>query len=159
MECTENRKFDLNGVPDKLPEEAWTALQKASDERDLEEFREVSISFLASLLQSLTVSRTSKFTPRRFPRPRLWISRRRCVRKTLKFTSLRWCVTHHSMEYIRILILGVIGEADWRLHVPDQPSGQAQLQVRGRLLFQPQAAAGDSARALAPVGRGEPGSS
>ena len=64
-----------------------------------------------------------------------------------------------SMEYIRILILGVIGETDWRLHVPDQPSGQAQLQVRGRLLFQPQAAAGDSARALAPVGRGEPGSS
>ena len=53
----------------------------------------------------------------------------------------------------------MIGETDWRLHVPDQPSGQAQLQVRGRLLFQPQAAAGDSARALAPVGRGEPGSS
>lgn len=43
MECTENRKFDLNGVPDKLPEEAWAALKKASDERDLEEFREVSI--------------------------------------------------------------------------------------------------------------------
>lgn len=43
MECIENRKFDLNGVPDKLPEEAWATLKNASDERDLEEFREVSI--------------------------------------------------------------------------------------------------------------------
>lgn len=44
MECTENRKFDLNSVPDKLPEEAWAALKKASDEKDLEEFREVGKS-------------------------------------------------------------------------------------------------------------------
>lgn len=43
MECTENRKFDLNSVPDKLPEEAWAALKKASDEKDLEEFRDVEI--------------------------------------------------------------------------------------------------------------------
>lgn len=43
MECTENRKFDLNSVPDKLPEEAWAALKKASDEKDLEEFRDVGI--------------------------------------------------------------------------------------------------------------------
>lgn len=41
MECTENRKFDLNNVPDKLPEEAWAALKKASNEKDLEDFREV----------------------------------------------------------------------------------------------------------------------
>jgi hypothetical protein len=41
MECRENRKFDLNDIPDKLPEEAWAALKKASDERDLEDFREV----------------------------------------------------------------------------------------------------------------------
>lgn len=41
IECTENRKFDLNDIPDKLPEEAWAALKKASDERDLEDFREV----------------------------------------------------------------------------------------------------------------------
>ncbi|GFF62378.1 DNA-binding protein HEXBP [Aspergillus lentulus] len=40
IECTENRKFDLNDIPDKLPEEAWAALKKASDERDLEDFRE-----------------------------------------------------------------------------------------------------------------------
>lgn len=68
-------------------------------------------------------------------------------------------LTSFWSTYIHILILGYIGETDWRLHVPDQPSGQAQLQVRGRLLLQPQAAAGDSARALAPVGRGEPDSS
>ncbi|GES60959.1 zinc knuckle transcription factor [Aspergillus terreus] len=40
MDCTENRKFDLNNVPDKLPEEAWAILKKASDSRDLEDFRE-----------------------------------------------------------------------------------------------------------------------
>ncbi|KAM0117051.1 hypothetical protein ACP6JC_006374 [Aspergillus fumigatus] len=40
IECTENRKFDLNDIPDKLPEEAWAALKKASNERDLEDFRE-----------------------------------------------------------------------------------------------------------------------
>lgn len=41
MECTENRKFDLHDIPDKLPEEAWAILKKASDEKDLEDFREV----------------------------------------------------------------------------------------------------------------------
>lgn len=40
MECTENRKFDLNGVPDKMPDEAWAVLKQASDERDLADFRE-----------------------------------------------------------------------------------------------------------------------
>lgn len=41
MECTENRKFDLHDIPDKLPEEAWAILKKASDEKDLEDFRDV----------------------------------------------------------------------------------------------------------------------
>ncbi|UCK57335.1 hypothetical protein AFCA_000265 [Aspergillus flavus] len=40
IDCKENRKFDLNNVPDKLPEEAWAAMQKASEEKDLEDFRE-----------------------------------------------------------------------------------------------------------------------
>ncbi|KAK2768590.1 hypothetical protein FQN54_000446 [Arachnomyces sp. PD_36] len=40
MECTENRKFDLHDIPDKLPEEAWAILKKASDEKDLEDFRD-----------------------------------------------------------------------------------------------------------------------
>lgn len=43
MECKDNRKFDLNNVPDKLPEEAWATLKKVSDEKDLEEFREVRL--------------------------------------------------------------------------------------------------------------------
>ena len=42
MDCTENRKFDLNDIPDKLPEEAWAMMKKASDEKDLEDFRDVS---------------------------------------------------------------------------------------------------------------------
>ncbi|KAJ0414352.1 hypothetical protein BJY00DRAFT_33021 [Aspergillus carlsbadensis] len=40
MECKENRKFDLNHIADKLPEEAWALMKKASTERDLEDFRE-----------------------------------------------------------------------------------------------------------------------
>ncbi|OAX80629.1 hypothetical protein ACJ72_05035 [Emergomyces africanus] len=40
MECTHNRKFDQHHVPDKLPEEAWVILKKASDEKDLEDFRD-----------------------------------------------------------------------------------------------------------------------
>lgn len=43
MECKENRRFDLNHIPDKLPEEAWAALKAASDQKDLEEFREVKL--------------------------------------------------------------------------------------------------------------------
>ncbi|BCS27271.1 putative zinc knuckle transcription factor (CnjB) [Aspergillus puulaauensis] len=40
LECKENRKFDLNSIADQLPEVAWAGLKKASDERDLEDFRE-----------------------------------------------------------------------------------------------------------------------
>ncbi|KAJ5848472.1 hypothetical protein N7455_012429 [Penicillium solitum] len=40
MECKENRKFDLNRVADMLPHEGWAAMKKASDERDLDDFRE-----------------------------------------------------------------------------------------------------------------------
>ncbi|OJJ49286.1 hypothetical protein ASPZODRAFT_61410, partial [Penicilliopsis zonata CBS 506.65] len=40
IDCKQNRKFDLNNIPDKLPEEAWTIIRKASNERDLADFRE-----------------------------------------------------------------------------------------------------------------------
>ncbi|PGH20720.1 hypothetical protein AJ80_03480 [Polytolypa hystricis UAMH7299] len=40
LECTANRKFDMNDIPDKRPEEAWAILKKASDERDISDFRE-----------------------------------------------------------------------------------------------------------------------
>ncbi|CAG8036861.1 unnamed protein product [Penicillium salamii] len=40
IECTEKRKFDLNHVADMLPVEAWAAMKKASDEKDLDDFRE-----------------------------------------------------------------------------------------------------------------------
>lgn len=43
MECKENRKFDLNRVADMLPHEGWAAMKKASDERDLDDFREVPL--------------------------------------------------------------------------------------------------------------------
>ncbi|THC99342.1 hypothetical protein EYZ11_001154 [Aspergillus tanneri] len=40
MECKSNRKFDMNHIPDKLPDEAWNAIKAASAERNLEDFRE-----------------------------------------------------------------------------------------------------------------------
>lgn len=43
IECTDNRKFDLNFVADMLPHEGWAAMKKASDERDLDDFREVLV--------------------------------------------------------------------------------------------------------------------
>ena len=43
MECTENRKFDLNHIADKLPEEAWAQMKTASDNKDIDEFREVKL--------------------------------------------------------------------------------------------------------------------
>ena len=48
MDCTENRKLDQHHIPDKLPEEAWAILKTASDERDLEDFRDVRIFFVAA---------------------------------------------------------------------------------------------------------------
>lgn len=40
-DCTENRKFDTNHIPDKCPDEAWDDIKAASAQRDLEDFREV----------------------------------------------------------------------------------------------------------------------
>lgn len=53
MDCTENRKLDQNDIPDKLPEEAWAMMKKASDEKDLEDFREVSLPGLDTPAPSL----------------------------------------------------------------------------------------------------------
>jgi hypothetical protein len=56
IECKENRKFDLNHIADKLPEEAWALMKKASTGKDLEDFREVMFPFPmnpASLLSLL----------------------------------------------------------------------------------------------------------
>ncbi|GLI76525.1 hypothetical protein PoHVEF18_004798 [Penicillium ochrochloron] len=39
-DCKENRKFDLGHIADHLPEEAWAMLKTASDEKDMDDFRE-----------------------------------------------------------------------------------------------------------------------
>lgn len=38
-ECKEKRVFDKSGVPDMSPDDAWNALQKADQDRDLDDFR------------------------------------------------------------------------------------------------------------------------
>ncbi|KAI5299789.1 hypothetical protein KEM55_001766, partial [Ascosphaera atra] len=40
INCTANRVFDLSTIPDKTPEEAWEMMKKASDERDMDDFRD-----------------------------------------------------------------------------------------------------------------------
>jgi hypothetical protein len=44
VDCKDNRKFDRNDVPDKLPAEAWAELKQADKERDLNDFREVCMA-------------------------------------------------------------------------------------------------------------------
>ncbi|KAJ5281139.1 hypothetical protein N7478_006511 [Penicillium angulare] len=39
-DCTSNRKFDLNHIADLMPEEAWSNMKAASDEKEIQEFRE-----------------------------------------------------------------------------------------------------------------------
>lgn len=42
--CKANRVFDTSSLPDMSAEDAWAALQKADEEHDLEDFREVRAS-------------------------------------------------------------------------------------------------------------------
>ncbi|KAJ5779660.1 transcriptional regulator family: Zinc finger CCHC-type [Penicillium paradoxum] len=69
IECTGNRKFDLNFVADKLPHEAWAAMKKASDERDLDDFREVYMiyTYVASFELWLTSLQTLKIYSKAVP--------------------------------------------------------------------------------------------
>ncbi|KAL9619518.1 MAG: hypothetical protein Q9160_005881 [Pyrenula sp. 1 TL-2023] len=39
-ECESNRVLDLHNVADKVPEEAWSMLQKASQDRDIDDFKD-----------------------------------------------------------------------------------------------------------------------
>jgi hypothetical protein len=69
MECKENRKFDLNHIADKLPEEAWALMKKASTERDLEDFREVRFPLPVPLasLSLLTLGQALKIYTKAVP--------------------------------------------------------------------------------------------
>lgn len=42
MECTNNRVFDTSGLDVKSAEDAWNAIQKADEEKDLDDFKLVS---------------------------------------------------------------------------------------------------------------------
>lgn len=44
VECTANRVFDTSLVADRSADDAWVALEKADEERDLDDFREVRAS-------------------------------------------------------------------------------------------------------------------
>ena len=42
-DCTKNRVFDTSGLDLKSAEEAWNALQKADEEKDLDDVKLVSL--------------------------------------------------------------------------------------------------------------------
>lgn len=64
-ECKANRVFDTSRVADMSAEDAWEALQKADEERDLEDFREVRGNKRCLYKQKLTsLIRPSESTPR-----------------------------------------------------------------------------------------------
>jgi len=50
MECKENHVFDMSRVPDMGPEDAWSAIQAADDEKDLDD--------LKAVCRSMTILRT-----------------------------------------------------------------------------------------------------
>lgn len=41
LDCKNNRVLSRHHVADKLPEQAWEMIGKASDERDIDDFKEV----------------------------------------------------------------------------------------------------------------------
>jgi hypothetical protein len=70
-DCKENRKFDLNHIADRLPEEAWAMMKQATDEKDMDDFREVILVHLSQrrFLLTFGFSRLSRSTPRPFQMP------------------------------------------------------------------------------------------
>lgn len=46
--CKNAKIIDLSHVPDKTVAEAWTMLKQASDEREIGEFKDVSVDFVMS---------------------------------------------------------------------------------------------------------------
>lgn len=49
MECKNNRVFDTSGLDNKSAEEAWSALVKADEEKDLDEIKLVSAVLVSHL--------------------------------------------------------------------------------------------------------------
>lgn len=138
MECKENRKFDLNNIADQLPEVAWAGLKKASDERDLEDFREVcSDSFHNRVLTD--GKQNFKVYCKAAP--------------NATFVDIEKKMREQSFNIYLIALVGKpylircwllkrwTGERAHRLHQPYRPSGKAQLHLHRRLLLQRQAPA------------------
>ena len=71
MECKNDRVFDMSGVDVKSAEDAWTALVKADEEKDLDDIKMVSPALFAHVRQKLKgrVIRLSKSISRRCPIP------------------------------------------------------------------------------------------
>ena len=77
------------------PEEAWSTLKKASDEKDLDDFRtvwknlsKIAIQLYIGLADSL--NRVSRSTPKQFPTRLLLTSKRNYVRTISSFIALPW---------------------------------------------------------------------
>lgn len=76
-DCKANRVFDTSRVADMSAEDAWDALQKADEDRDLDDFREVRAGKRCSYTQVTDfVIRLFKSTPKPLRTLRTMSSRR-----------------------------------------------------------------------------------
>lgn len=62
MECKNNRVFDNSTIAVKSAEDAWTSLEKADQEKDLDEIKLVSNGLITHLPKSKSSIRQSRFT-------------------------------------------------------------------------------------------------
>ena len=54
-DCTNNRVFDLSAIADATAEDAWVALEKADQEKDLDDIRNVGQELVVRLLNAYAV--------------------------------------------------------------------------------------------------------
>ncbi|KAJ5380104.1 zinc knuckle transcription factor (CnjB) [Penicillium cataractarum] len=64
--CTEKRKFDLDHIADKLPDEAWAMMKQASDEKDMDDFREAIQIYTKAVPQTTYVDIEKKMREEEF---------------------------------------------------------------------------------------------
>jgi hypothetical protein len=80
--------FDLNHVPDVLPNEAWAMMKTASDEKDIQEFREVlQPPFHIDWVAVDNMKRLFRPIQRLSLRQPIRKSQRRCLKRTSRSSS------------------------------------------------------------------------
>lgn len=115
-DCKENRQLDMSGVADMTTEEAWAKLKQASDDRDLDDFREVFQEHPRWLKIANRNARPLTSTPRLPLRPHSSTSKRKCARRTSTSGPSLW---YAFAEYA---LLANTNGTNWRLTLQEKQS-------------------------------------